>query len=77
MDDLQWYQLDITDLVNGWLSQSIDNYGLVFESVNSNQAEHRFYSNNAGTASVRPYLTLTFTQALENTTWAGIRSSFI
>lgn len=75
VNDLQWYQLDITDLVNAWLSQSVDNYGLVFESVNNNQAEHRFYSNNASDQSVRPFLTLTFPQALESITWAGIKHS--
>lgn len=75
VDDLAWYQLDITDLVNAWLSQSLDNYGLVFESVNDNQAEHRFYSINASVPSVRPYLTLTFPQALETITWAGIKST--
>ncbi len=77
LDDLRWYELDITDLVNAWLSQSIENYGLVFESINSNQAEHRFYSLNAGVPSVRPYLTLTFPQALQTTTWAGIKTTII
>ncbi len=76
IDELQWYQLDVTDLVHGWLSSSIDNHGLVFESVNDNQAEHRFYSNNASVPSVRPYLTLSFPQALEGSTWAGIKNSF-
>ncbi len=75
IDELQWYQLDVTDLINGWLSGSVENYGLVFESVNSNQAEHRFYSNNASVPSVRPFLTLTFPQTLENTTWAGIKTA--
>ncbi len=75
LDELGWYQLDITDLVNAWLSQSVDNYGLVFESVNNNQAEHRFYSNNASVSTVRPYLTLTFPESLENTTWAGIKQT--
>jgi len=77
VDDLQWYQLDITDLVNAWLSESIDNYGLVFECINSNQAEHRFYSINASVPSVRPYLTLSFPQALESTTWAGIKHAIL
>jgi len=77
VDDLQWYQLDITDLVNAWLSQSIDNYGLVFECINSNQAEHRFYSNNASVPAVRPFLTLNFPQALESKTWAGIKSAIL
>ena len=76
LNDLQWYQLDITDLVHAWLSDSIENHGLVFESINSNQAEHRYYSNNASSEEVRPYLTLTFPQALENTTWAGVKHSF-
>lgn len=76
VDDLAWYELDITDLVHAWLSGSIDNCGLVFESINSNQAEHRFYSKNASAEEVRPYLTLTFPQALENTSWAGVKNSF-
>ncbi len=75
INELQWYQFDVTDLVNSWLSGSLENNGLVFESVNNNQAEHRFYSNNASVPSVRPFLTLTFPQALQNTTWAGIKSA--
>jgi hypothetical protein len=77
VNELQWYQLDITDLVNSWLSQSTDNYGLVFESIDSNQAEHRFYSINAGVSEVRPYLTLTFPQELQTTSWAGVKNSLI
>ncbi|MCD4706912.1 MAG: DNRLRE domain-containing protein [Candidatus Sabulitectum sp.] len=75
LNELQWYQLDITDLVNAWLSQSIENCGLVFESINNNQAEHKFYSLNAGVSTVRPYLTLTFPQALRTTTWAGVKTA--
>lgn len=70
------YQLDITDLVAAWLSNSIPNNGLVFESIDSNQAEHRFYSLNASVPEVRPYLTLTFPQALESISWAGVKASF-
>lgn len=75
LDEIKWYQLDITDLVNSWLSGSVENYGLVFESIDSNQAEHRFYSVNASSENVRPYLTLTFPEAFSPNTWAGIKSS--
>jgi|GEM_PF-2456547 len=77
IDELQWYQIDVTDLVNSWLSQSTDNYGLVFESINSNQAEHRFYSIDAVDPGVRPYLALTFPQSLETITWAGVKNSLM
>ncbi len=72
---INWYQLDVTDLVNAWLSGSMENFGLVFESIDSNQAEHRFYSLNASSESVRPYLTLTFPESFSSSTWAGIKSS--
>lgn len=71
-----WYQLDITDLVNAWLSGSITNYGLVFQAVDSNQAEHRFYSNNAVDPEVRPFLSITFPESFDQMTWTGIKSSF-
>jgi hypothetical protein len=75
LDEIKWYQLDVTDLVNAWLSGSLENNGLVFESINSNQAEHRFYSVNASTEAVRPYLTLTFPDVFAQNTWAGIKTS--
>lgn len=75
LDDLGWYSLDITDLVNAWLSGSIPNEGLVFEAINENQAEHRFYSLNASAPTVRPYLTLTFPAELHTSTWAGIKQT--
>jgi len=53
----------------------MENFGLVFESIDSNQAEHRFYSLNASSESVRPYLTLTFPESFSSSTWAGIKSS--
>ncbi|MCD4702652.1 MAG: DNRLRE domain-containing protein [Candidatus Aegiribacteria sp.] len=73
VNELAWYQLDISDLVSAWLSQSVENYGLVFESINSNQAEHRLYSVNANEPTVRPYLTLSFPMELQSTTWAAIK----
>ena len=69
------YQLDVTDLVNAWLSGSIDNFGLVFQSIDNNQAEHRFYSVNASSESVRPFLTLSFPEAFSPNRWAGIKRS--
>lgn len=72
---VDWYQLDLTDLVNAWLNGSVENFGLVFESIDSNQAEHRFYSVNAVNEEVRPYLTLTFPESFMQNTWAGIKSS--
>ena len=71
-----WYQLDITDLVNAWLSGSVPNHGLVFQAVDSNQAEHRFYSNNAVDPEVRPFLSITFPGSFTQMTWTGIKSSF-
>jgi hypothetical protein len=76
VNGINLYQLDITDLVGAWLSGSIPNNGLVFESIDSNQAEHRFYSLNASVPEVRPYLTLTFPEAFESVSWAGVKSSF-
>jgi len=75
LGDIDWYQLDITDLVNAWLSGSVPNFGLVFESIDSNQAEHRFYSVNASSEAVRPYLTLTFPETLTQHSWAGIKAA--
>lgn len=75
-DGVQWYELDLTDLVNAWLSGSVSNYGLVFECINTNQAEHRLYSVNASVPEVRPFLTLTFPQELTAHTWAGIKQTF-
>jgi len=77
INGINLYQFDITNLVDAWLSGSIDNCGLVFESIDSNQAEHRFYSINASVPEVRPYLTLTFPESFESLTWAGIKNSFI
>jgi hypothetical protein len=71
-----WYQMDITDLVQAWLSGSVENYGLVFECIDENQAEHRFYSVNVSAPEEHPYLTLQFPQDLDVSTFAGIKNSF-
>ncbi|HOP27623.1 MAG TPA: DNRLRE domain-containing protein [Candidatus Sabulitectum sp.] len=71
-----WYQMDITDLVNAWLSGSASNYGLVFQAVDSNQAEHRFYSSNAVDPEVRPFLSITFPESFDQMTWTAIKNSF-
>ena len=76
LDATGWYQLDITALVNSWLSGATPNHGLVFESINSNQAEHRFYSINAAASEVHPYLTLSFPEDFDALSWAGIKASF-
>ncbi|MCD4794139.1 MAG: DNRLRE domain-containing protein [Bacteroidales bacterium] len=50
---LGWYEIDISSLVNEWLSETISNYGLVI-IADSNTKFAEFYSKDA--ANYHPYL---------------------
>ncbi len=52
---LDWYEINITDLVNDWLNDNIENYGLVIiADPNTKFAE--FYSKDADDQSMHPFL---------------------
>ena len=51
-----WHRINITSLVNAWLSGTVTNYGLVIQALPDNKFS-KFYSREAS-PSVRPYLEL-------------------
>jgi len=53
-----WYEIDITTLVNEWLSENIANNGLVIIS-NANTKFAKFYSKEASDQTKHPFLELT------------------
>ena len=53
--DNDWYAIDVTDLVNSWLSGERANYGLVIEA-RTGEKFSKFYSKDHGSSSVHPYL---------------------
>ena len=56
----QWYSWDITDLVNGWLNETVDNYGIILKA-HSNSWVHQFYSSDyTGDPNLRPKLVVNF-----------------
>lgn len=51
-----WHRIDVTSLVNEWLSSAMPNYGLVIQAT-SGYKFSKFYSREASSG-VRPYLEL-------------------
>ena len=54
-----WHIFDITDLVQEWVDEDYDNYGIVFYGVSGDGRYIRFYSREAG--SDNPYLEIDYT----------------
>ncbi|MCK4664113.1 MAG: DNRLRE domain-containing protein [Bacteroidales bacterium] len=54
---LEWYEIDITSLVNEWLDETISNYGLVI-IADLNTKFAKFYSKEVSDTTKRPYLEL-------------------
>ncbi len=63
-EKLGWYEIDITDLVNEWLSGERENYGFAL-IANSGTKFAEFYSKEATDESLRPFL------AFETTSGVG------
>ena len=55
--ELGWYEIDITNLLNDWLSGSVTNYGLVI-IADSQTKFAEFYSNDATNTETRPFLSV-------------------
>ncbi|MCK4671324.1 MAG: DNRLRE domain-containing protein [Candidatus Aegiribacteria sp.] len=71
-----WHELDITDLIQTWLSGSLENHGLVMACINNNQADSRMYSRDVSSESLRPYILLTVPLAFDQSTWGSIKNTF-
>lgn len=58
-----WHEFSLTtDLVNGWIGNTIDNNGVILVGGNPVNPEQRtYYSSESGTLSLRPELVLTYT----------------
>jgi hypothetical protein len=52
-----WYTIDITDLVNSWISGERDNCGLVIQA-RTGEKWSKFYSKDHGSVGMRPFLTV-------------------
>jgi hypothetical protein len=52
-----WYEVDITDQVEAWVSGAVENYGLVIKADFA-QKWSQFYSKEYANPSLRPYLTV-------------------
>jgi len=55
-----WYSFDVTDLVDGWLSDPETNYGLVLRAP-KDVRDYRFRSSDTSSVTDRPKLVLTYT----------------
>ena len=55
-----WWEVDITELVQVWLSGTVENFGLVME-CRTGSGTSKFHSKDAANESVRPYLEIQFT----------------
>ena len=63
---LTWYTFDVTNLVRGWVSGSLSNYGMVIrgpESSGTDSARLSFATNNYSGTSYDPYLEVTYVGA--------------
>ncbi len=59
----QWYSFDVTDLVNGWVSGSSSNYGLMIrapETLGADFARLEFTSREGGGTTYGPYIEVTY-----------------
>ncbi len=60
-----WYEWNVTSLARGWWDGTIPNYGLIVRQADDDQrivlGRKQFYSSDAGNASVRPTLVVSYT----------------
>ncbi len=55
----QWYILDLTAPVQGWINNPSTNNGIVLRGDNGSSTEFRFASSNNANAQIRPVLSIT------------------
>ena len=61
--DWDWFSLDVTDLVRGWVNGSFPNYGVMLranESSGNDSAQLGFLTRNIPDSDFRPYLLITY-----------------
>jgi hypothetical protein len=58
----QWFSLDIKDLVQSWATGQSENHGLMLRTTASGASIYYRSSEYAADASLRPKLTITYTQ---------------
>jgi hypothetical protein len=61
--DWDWFSLDVTDLVRGWVNGSFPNYGVMLranESSGNDSARLGFLTRNIPDSDYRPYLVITY-----------------
>lgn len=55
-----WFHIDITDLVQAWVDEEIDNYGLVIQAL-PGERWSKFHSKDYWQEQLRPFLTVDYT----------------
>ncbi|MBD3277011.1 MAG: DNRLRE domain-containing protein [Candidatus Aegiribacteria sp.] len=71
-----WLTLDVTDFVEAWYSESIDNYGMYCHSRScTSTCDCAYYSSNVSNPSYRPSLTVYYSipSSLDRSTWGEIK----
>jgi len=71
-----WYVFDIADLVQEWIDETYDNYGVVFYGTSGSGFFIRFYSRE--NASSQPYLEIDYDEpvGIESESLGGIKAIF-
>lgn len=55
-----WYNIDITTLVQAWVDESVQDYGLVIIAISGDRFS-KFYSKEYTNSNLHPYLEVTYT----------------
>lgn len=70
-----WFVLDLTDVVQFWVDNPADNYGMVADVENTTSTScPGFYSSNFADPELRPYLLVSATGlSTDNLTWGEVK----
>ncbi len=75
--DIEWLDLDVTDLVQSWLDSTYPNYGFCFLRLDDlNNHSWAFCSKEYYDPAYYPKLTLDFTSPVESTSLGEIKAAF-
>jgi len=56
-----WFTWNLTNLTKVWYNETFDNYGVVLVQDDSNNWQHKFYSDDFSNSSLRPKLVVNYT----------------
>jgi hypothetical protein len=60
MQEESWVTFDITDLAQKWISNEMENYGILIQAIDKDCNEARFYSSEYADESLRPMLVVSY-----------------